>query len=82
MGVERERERYGLGKSWRAKSVPGVYPNLSHGTKNTTHKESSREKSHVRGRKFNGRPKLPGWLGKRGHSRESGPGVAFIEGEG
>jgi hypothetical protein len=32
--------------------------------------------------KFNGRPKLPGWPGKRWHSSEPGPGVAFIEGGG
>jgi hypothetical protein len=31
--------------------------------KNAAHKESSREKSHVHRAKFNGRPKLPGWLG-------------------
>jgi hypothetical protein len=47
-----------------------------------THKESSREKSHVHRAKFNGRPELPGWLGKRWHSSEPGPGVAFIEGGG
>jgi hypothetical protein len=50
--------------------------------KNAAHKESSQEKSHVHRAKFNGRPKLPGWLGERWHSRESGPGVAFIEEEG
>jgi hypothetical protein len=32
--------------------------------------------------KFNGRLNLPGFLGKRWHSSESGPGVAFIEGGG
>jgi hypothetical protein len=31
--------------------------------KDATHKESSREKSHVHRAKFNGRPKLPGWPG-------------------
>jgi hypothetical protein len=40
--------------------------------KNATHKESSQEKSHVHRTKFNGRPKLPGWTGKRWHSLESG----------
>jgi hypothetical protein len=49
--------------------------------KNAAHKESSREKSHVHRAKFNGRPKLPGWQGKRWHSSDSGPGMAFIEGE-
>jgi hypothetical protein len=49
--------------------------------KNAAHKESSREKSHIHRAKFNGRPKLPGWLWKRWHSSKSGPGVAFIEGE-
>jgi hypothetical protein len=34
--------------------------------KNAAHKESSREKSHIHRAKFNGRPKLPGWLGKDG----------------
>jgi hypothetical protein len=50
--------------------------------KNAAHKESSREKSHIHRAKFNGRPKLPGWLWKRWHSSKSGPGVAFIEGGG
>jgi hypothetical protein len=50
--------------------------------KNATHKESSREKSHVHRAKFNGRPKLPGWPGKRWHNPESGKAVAFIEGGG
>ena len=50
--------------------------------KNAALKESSREKSHVHRAKFNGRPKLPGWLGKRWCSSESGPGMAFIGGEG
>jgi hypothetical protein len=49
--------------------------------KNAAHKESSQEKSHVHTAKFKGRPKLPGWLGKRWCSSESGPGVAFIEGK-
>jgi hypothetical protein len=50
--------------------------------KNAAHKESSREKSHVHRAKFNGRPKLPGWPGKKWRSSEPGPGKAFIEGEG
>jgi hypothetical protein len=49
--------------------------------KNAAHKESSREKSHVHRAKFNGRPKLPGWLRKKWLSSVSGPGVAFIDGE-
>jgi hypothetical protein len=49
--------------------------------KNAAHKESSREKSHVHRAKFNGWPKLPGWLGKRWHSPESRRGLAFIKGE-
>jgi hypothetical protein len=50
--------------------------------KNATHKESSWEKSHVHRAKFNGRPKLPGWPGKRWRSPESGWAVAFIGGGG
>jgi hypothetical protein len=50
--------------------------------KNAAHKKSSQEKSQVHIAKFNGRPKLPGWLGKRWLSRESGPGMAFIKEEG
>jgi hypothetical protein len=50
--------------------------------KNAAHKESSREKSHVHRAKFNGRPELPGWPGKRWHSSDSGPGMAFMEGGG
>jgi hypothetical protein len=50
--------------------------------KTAAHKESSREKSHIHRAKFNGRPKLPGWLGKRWCSSESGLGMAFIEQEG
>jgi hypothetical protein len=50
--------------------------------KNAAHKESSREKSHVHRAKFNGRPKLPGWPGKRWSSPEPGRAVAFIEGGG
>jgi hypothetical protein len=48
--------------------------------KNAAHKESSQEKSHIHRAKFNGSPKLPGWPGKRWHSSDSRPGVAFIEG--
>jgi hypothetical protein len=50
--------------------------------KNSAHKESSQEKSHIHRAKFNGRPKLPDWPGKRWCSSEPGPGVAFIEGGG
>jgi hypothetical protein len=31
--LEREREKDGFGEARRARSVPGVHPNLSHGTK-------------------------------------------------
>jgi hypothetical protein len=48
--------------------------------KNAALKESSREKSHVHRARFNGRPKLPGWPGKRWCSPEPGRAVAFIEG--
>jgi hypothetical protein len=34
--------------------------------KNAAHKESSQEKFHVHRANFNGRPKLPGCLGKDG----------------
>jgi hypothetical protein len=50
--------------------------------KNAALKESSREKSHVHRAKFNGRPKLPGWPGKRWRSPEPRRAVAFIEGGG
>jgi hypothetical protein len=33
MGVEREREQDSLGEAGRARSVPEVHPDLSHGTK-------------------------------------------------
>jgi hypothetical protein len=36
--------------------------------------KKAHEKTHVHRAKFNGRPKLPGWLGKRWQA------VAFIEG--
>jgi hypothetical protein len=73
-------------KAGRARSVPGnstrswiSAPNVR---KNATLKESSRAKSHVHRARFNGRPKLPGWLGKRWRSPKPGCAVAFIEGEG
>jgi hypothetical protein len=44
--------------------------------------KKAHEKTHVHRAKFNGRPKLPGWPGKRWRSPESGRGVAFIEGDG
>jgi hypothetical protein len=40
--------------------------------KNAAHKESSREKSHVRRAKFNGRLKPPGWSGKYGAAQTLG----------
>jgi hypothetical protein len=60
MGVEREREQDGVGEAGRTRSV--MAPNVR---KNATHKDNSQEKSHVHRAKFNGRPKLPGWPGKR-----------------
>jgi hypothetical protein len=47
-----------------AGSSPGSKSWHQNVRKNTTHKESSREKSHVHRAKINGRPKLPGWPGK------------------
>jgi hypothetical protein len=84
MGVERE-SRMGWGRPgeqgqcWEGTPIRVMAPNVR---KNAAHKESSREKSHVHRAKFNGRPKLPGWQGKRWHSSDSGPGMAFIEGGG
>jgi hypothetical protein len=82
MGVERETEGgMGCGR-------PGEQGQCQEHTqseswhqnvrKNATHKE----KSLVQRVKFNGRPKLPGWLGERSCSTDSGPGVGFIEGGG
>jgi hypothetical protein len=44
--------------------------------------KKAHEKTHIHRAKFNGRPKLPGWPGKRWRSPESGRAVAFIEGGG
>jgi hypothetical protein len=42
--------------------------------------KKAHKKSHVHRAKLNGRPKLPGWPGKRWRSPEPGQAVAFIEG--
>jgi hypothetical protein len=70
MGIEREREsgtgcgRPGeQGQCWELNPIQVMALNVR---KNTAHKESSREKSHVHRAKFNGRTKLPDWLGKGG----------------
>jgi hypothetical protein len=42
--------------------------------------KKAHKKTHVHRARFNGRPKLPGWLGKRWCSPELGRAVAFIEG--
>jgi hypothetical protein len=76
MGWERPGEQ---GHSRECTPIRVMAPNVR---KNATHKESSQEKSHVHKAKFNGRPKLPGWLGKRWRSTGFRPGVAFIEGRG
>jgi hypothetical protein len=49
-----------------ARSAPQSESRHQNVRTNATHKESSREKSHVHRAKFNGRPKLPVWLGKDG----------------
>jgi hypothetical protein len=78
MGVERERERESgmgwgkLGEQGQCRELNPIQVMAPNVRKNTTHKESSQEKSHVHRAKFNGRPKLPGWSGKRWHSPESG----------
>jgi hypothetical protein len=50
--------------------------NVAFVRKNTAHKESSREKSHVHRAKFNGRLQLPGWPGKDGAAVN--PGQAWL----
>jgi hypothetical protein len=98
--VERQRERDGVGKARRARSVLGLRSGggrerkVSAGSaprsesrhqkvrKNAAHKGRSQKKSHVHRAKFNGRPKLPGWLGKRWHSSKPRPAMVFIEGGG
>jgi hypothetical protein len=44
--------------------------------------KKAHEKTHVHRARFDGRPRLPGWPGKRWRSPEPGRAVAFIEGEG
>jgi hypothetical protein len=48
----------------------------------TSLSKKAHEKTHVHRARFNGRPKLPGWPGKRWRSPEPGQAVAFIEGGG
>jgi hypothetical protein len=43
--------------------------------------KNAHEKTHIHRAKFNGRPKLPGWLGERWCSPEPGRAVAFIQGK-
>jgi hypothetical protein len=50
------------GQCWECTPIRVTAPNVR---KNAAHKESSQEKSHIHRAKFNGRPKLPGWPGKR-----------------
>jgi hypothetical protein len=86
MGVGRERESGmgfgGPGEQGECRECTPIQVMAPNVRKNASHKESSREKSHVHRAKFNGRPKLPGWPGKRQHRSKPGPGMAFIEGEG
>jgi hypothetical protein len=42
--------------------------------------KKAHEKTHVHRAKFNGRPKLPGWPGKKWCSPKSERAVVFIEG--
>jgi hypothetical protein len=44
--------------------------------------KKAHKKTHVHRARFNGRPKLLGWPGKRWCSPEPGRAVAFIEGGG
>jgi hypothetical protein len=84
MGIEREGESrmwWGRpGEQGQCRELNPIQVRAPNVRKNATHKESSQEKSHIHRAKFNGRPKLPGWLGKRWCSPKSGQGVAFIEG--
>jgi hypothetical protein len=70
-------------KAWRARSVLGTQPDPRSQHQmlgKTLFSKKAHEKTHVHRAKFNGRPKLPGWPGKRWRSPESGRAVAFIEG--
>jgi hypothetical protein len=44
--------------------------------------KKAHDKTPVHRARFNGRPKLPGWPGKRWRSPEPGRAVALIEGGG
>jgi hypothetical protein len=62
-------------KARRARSVPGTQPNPGFRHQmlgNMPLSKKAHEKTHVNRAKFNGRPKLPGWPGKRWRSPESG----------
>jgi hypothetical protein len=68
-------------KAGRARSVPGTQPDPRFWHQ-MLGKMPLSKKTHVHRTKFNNRPKLPGWPGKRWHSPEPGQAVAFIEGGG
>jgi hypothetical protein len=69
-------------KAGRARSVTGTQPDPGFHQQmlgKTSLSKKAHEKTHVNTAKFNGRPKLPGWLGKRWCIPEHGQAVAFIE---
>jgi hypothetical protein len=72
MEIERERERKSemgwerSGEQVQCRELNVIRVTAPNVRKNAAHKESSRERSHVQGAKFNGRPQLPGWPGKDG----------------
>jgi hypothetical protein len=72
-------------KAGRARSVTGTQPDPRFWHQmlgKTSLSKKAHEKTHVHRAKFNGRPKLPCWLGKRWRIPEPGQAVAFIEGGG
>jgi hypothetical protein len=72
-------------KAGRARSVPGTQPDLGFWHQmlgKMSLSKKAHKKTHVHRAKFNGRPKPPGWPGKRWRSPEPGGAVAFIEGGG
>jgi hypothetical protein len=82
MGVERERDEVEkAGRKCQCQECNPIQVMAPNVRKNATHKESSREKSYVHRAKFNGRPKLPGWPGKRWYRKRESSGQAwpFIE---
>jgi hypothetical protein len=69
-----------LRKARRARSVPGTQPDPGFRHQmlgKMPLSKKAHEKTHVHRAKFNGRPKLPGWLGKRWHSPKPERAVAF-----